>query len=53
MISTYADFEAGLEDASKVMTAFQGYVLAHTDYLSAVNEYNMYVAQLKHVTGDY
>ncbi len=53
MISSYADFEAGLEESSKVMTAFQGYIVAHSDYLRTVNDYNMYVAQLKFVIGDF
>jgi outer membrane protein TolC len=53
MISSYADFEAGLEESSKAMTAFQGYIVAHSDYLRTVNDYNMYVAQLKFVTGDF
>jgi outer membrane protein len=52
MISSYADFEAGLEEAGKVMTAFQGYVLAHSDYLKAVNDYNMHVAKMKQVIGE-
>lgn len=52
MISSYADFEAGLEEADKVMTAFQGYILAHTEYLKAVNDYNMHVVKLRHVTGE-
>ncbi len=53
MISSYADFEAGLEESAKVMTAFQGYIVAHSDYLRTVNNYNMYVAQLRFVTGDF
>ncbi len=52
MISSYADFEAGLEESAKVMTAFQGYILAHADYLRTVNDYNMQVVQLRFVTGD-
>lgn len=52
MIATYADFEAGLEEADKVVTAFQGYVLAHSDYLQAVYDYNLSVARLKQVTGE-
>ena len=52
MISTYADFEAGVQKAEKVLTAFQGYVMTHSDYLSAVNDYNMHVVQLRYVTGD-
>jgi outer membrane protein TolC len=52
MISSYADFEAGLEKADKVITAFQGYVLAHTQYLRTVNDYNLHVARLRFVAGD-
>ena len=53
MISSYADFEAGVGQAEKIMTAFQGYVLTHSDYLKAVNDYNMHVVKLKNVTGDH
>ncbi len=53
MISSYSDFEAGLESSSKLVTAFQGYVLAYTEYLKAVFEYNMRVARLEQVTGAY
>jgi len=52
MISSYADFEAGLETSDRVMGAFQGYVLAHSDYLKVVNDYNLHVIKLKSVTGD-
>ncbi len=52
MIASYADFEAGLEQADKVMGAFQGYVLAHSDYLKSVNDYNLNVVRLKQVTGE-
>lgn len=51
MIARYADFEAGLETADRVITAFQGYVLAQTDYIRTVYDYNMHVAQLRSVTG--
>lgn len=51
MIASFADFEAGMEKGNKVVTAFQGYVLAHTEYLQTVFDYNMHVAQLLHVTG--
>ncbi|HHM04846.1 MAG TPA: TolC family protein [Gammaproteobacteria bacterium] len=51
MIASFVDFEAGLEEASKVVTAFQGYVLAHSDYLKTVYDYNMQVAQLKRAIG--
>lgn len=53
MIGSYADFEAGVQDAESVLTAFQGYVLVHSEYLRAVNDYNMYVVRLRQVTGDY
>ncbi len=52
MISSYADFEAGLVQPEKIMSAFQGYVLAHTEYLKAVNDYNMHVIRLRSVTGE-
>lgn len=51
MIASFADFEAGMEKGDKVITAFQGYVLAHTDYLRTLFDYNMHVAQLQNVTG--
>jgi len=52
MLASYADFEAGVEEAEKVMTAFQGYILAYSDYLQIVNSYNIYVGRLRVVTGD-
>lgn len=52
MIASYADFEAGIEEAENVLTAFQGYVLIHSDYLSTVNDFNMHVVRLRYVTGD-
>ncbi len=51
MISSYADFEAGLETSDKVVTAFQGYVLAYSDYLQVVNDYNVMVTKLRQLTG--
>lgn len=51
MVASFADFEAGQEKSEKVVAAFQGYVLAHTDYLRTLFEYNMHVAQLLSVTG--
>ena len=52
MVASLADFEAGLEDADKVMSAFQAYVLAYSDYLRVVNDYNLHVARLRVVTGE-
>lgn len=51
MVASFADFEAGQQTGDKVVTAFQGYVLAHSDYLKTVFDYNMHVAQLQNVTG--
>lgn len=53
MISSYADFEAGVESADKVISAFLGYIQAHGDYLKTVNDYNLHVAKLQVVTGDF
>jgi outer membrane protein TolC len=52
MISSYADFEAGIEEADKVINAFLGYVQAYSDYLKTVNDYNLHVARLKVITGE-
>ena len=52
MIATYADFEAGVEQSDKVITAFLGYLQAYGDYLKTVNDYNLHVAQLRVVTGE-
>lgn len=51
MIASFADFEAGVEKSEKVVAAFQGYVLAHTEYLRTVYDYNIHVAQLLNATG--
>ncbi len=53
MIASFADFEAGFEEAGKAVEAFAAYVEAHTDYLQGVNEYNLQVVKLSEVTGDY
>ena len=51
MIASYTDFEAGLEEAEKIMTAMQAYTLAMADYLQTTFEYNMHVARLEDVAG--
>ena len=51
MVASYTDFEAGLQTADKVMFAFQGYVVAATDYLQTTFEYNMKVAALENAMG--
>lgn len=53
MISSYADFEAGVEQADKVISAFLGYIQAYSDYLKVVNDYNLHVARLRVVTGEF
>ncbi|HFD86305.1 MAG TPA: TolC family protein [Gammaproteobacteria bacterium] len=51
MIASYTDFEAGLEEAEKIMAAMQAYTLAMADYLQTTFEYNMHVARLQDVAG--
>lgn len=51
MIATYTEFEAGLKEAEKIITAFQAYVLAHSDYLRLVNDYNMNIVKLNNLAG--
>ena len=53
MISSYADFEAGLEQADKVISALLGYIQAYSDYLKTVNDYNLHVVKLQVVTGEF
>jgi len=53
MISLYTDFEAGLEPVDKLVNAFQAYVLSYSEYLQTVYAYNMQVAQLEQIIGDY
>ncbi|MBT9567905.1 MAG: TolC family protein [Thiobacillus sp.] len=52
MVSSLADFSAGVETADKVAEALKNYVLAQTEYLRTVNDYNMNVAQLARLTGE-
>ena len=51
MIAAYSDFEAGLEEADKVITALQVYVTAYAQYLSTVNDFNNQVSKLRSVSG--
>jgi outer membrane protein TolC len=52
MVATLADFSAGIESADKVADAIKNYVLAQTEFLRTVNDYNMNVAQLSRLTGE-
>jgi len=53
MISSYTDFEAGLEEAEEILTALQAYVMAYAEYLKIVNDYNNHVSKLNSVSGVY
>jgi len=53
MISTYNDFEAGLEEPKKILEAMNVYVFAYADYLKVVNAFNNHIFKLKSVSGDY
>jgi len=53
MLSSYSDFDAGLEKVDKVVSAFQGYTLAYGEYLKTVFDYNMQVVDLDIATGAY
>ena len=53
MIAAYTDFEAGLEEAEKILTAMQAYVLAYADYVRIVNDFNNHVSKLNSVSGVY
>jgi outer membrane protein TolC len=52
MVASLADFSAGMESADKVADAMRNYILAQTDYLRTVNDYNMNVALLARLTGE-
>lgn len=51
MIAAYSDFEAGLEEAEKIIAALQVYVTAYAQYLSTVNDFNNQVSKLRSVSG--
>ena len=51
MISAYSDFEAGLEEADKIISALQAYALSYAEYLRAVNDFNNHVSKLRSVSG--
>ena len=51
MIASYSDFEAGLEEADKIINALQVYVLSYAEYLRAVNDFNNHVSKLRSVSG--
>lgn len=53
MVASYADFNAGLERTERVGEALKSYATTQAEYLLTVNDYNLYVAQMARVTGDY
>jgi outer membrane protein TolC len=52
VVASLADFSAGLESADKMVEALKNYVLTQTEYVRAINDYNMNVAQLARLTGE-
>lgn len=52
VIAALADFSAGLERGDKLADAIKSYVLAQTEYLRTVNDYNVNVAQISKLTGE-
>lgn len=52
MISSLADFNAGLEQADKVAEALKTYALTQAEYLKTVNDYNMDVAEMYRAAGE-
>lgn len=52
VIAALADFSAGLEKGDKLADAIKSYVLAQTEYLRTVNDYNVNVAQINKLTGE-
>jgi outer membrane protein len=52
VIASMADFAAGLEKGDKLAEAIKSYVLAQTEYLRTVNDYNVNVAQIAKLTGE-
>lgn len=52
VVASLADFSAGLESADKMVEALKNYVLAQTEYVQTINDYNMNVAQLARMSGE-
>lgn len=53
MISSFLDFQAGLVDGGVLALAVAGNTQTQVDYLRAINDYNLKVAELKLATGEY
>ena len=52
VIASLANFSAGLEKGDKLSEAIKTYVLAQTEYVRTVNDYNVNVAQIAKLTGE-
>ena len=52
VVASLADFAAGIERADRMVEALKNYVLTQTEYVRAINDYNMNVAQLARLTGE-
>ncbi len=52
VIASLADFSAGLEKGDRLAEAIKSYVLAQTEYLRTVNDFNLNVAQISKLTGE-
>jgi outer membrane protein TolC len=53
MVSSFLDFQAGLVDGGTLGMAVAGNVSTQVNYLKALNDFNMQVAELNVATGDY
>jgi hypothetical protein len=52
LISAYADFEAGVEETDKLISAMLSYIQTYSEYIRKVNDYNLHVTRLSVVTGE-
>ncbi|MEW6132449.1 MAG: TolC family protein [Pseudomonadota bacterium] len=52
VVASLANFSAGLEKGDKLAEAMKSYVLAQTEYLRTVNDYNVNVAQISKLIGE-
>jgi outer membrane protein TolC len=52
VVASLADFSAGLESADRMVDALKNYVQTQIEYVRAINDYNMNVAQLARMTGE-
>ncbi|MGC9457456.1 MAG: TolC family protein [Halothiobacillaceae bacterium] len=53
MVAGFMDYQAGIMDAGSLADALRTYATTRAEYFSAINDYNMQVATLRHAVGDY